>query len=260
MISVCAVLALSVALGCVVLPRFSDDDSTLQSVETAESVSNETVESIPTQNSVQHENGKDYTISVDESEFSSEQLMSAQEVNLNLSFSTSCVTLSELCENAEISVECTVLSVSNTIKEGYPYTKYDVQVDDVLYGDLNVGDKISVVQIGGYMTLQDEIDAYDNSVKFQDISQDERSSILIEKRIGDYPDVGEKYILFLSADNLFEGAYYPVNEYEGVFKYDDSSEKFNRNMPEDQTDDLISVDSDELKASCLNIKNNASLS
>lgn len=245
----CSILALAVVVGCVSSFAFNNnkknevlaannDSSGLSQTASQENISN------------------DYTISVKETNFTLEQINTAQKVDLNPSFSTSCASTSELCENAEASVECTVLSVSNTIKDGYPYTKYDVEINDVLYGDFNIGDKISVIQIGGYMTIQDEINAYNNEDKFQNISLDARESTLIEKNIADndYPLAGDRYVLFISKDNLFEGAYYPVNEYEGVFKYDVNSQKWNRNMPEEQSNDLTSVKLDKLKAVCADVK------
>lgn len=199
----------------------------------------------------------DYTISVCETNFTTDQLNNSIKVDLNPSFMTSCVTMSELCNAAEYAIDCTVLSVANTLKDGYPYTKYDVEINDVIYGDLQVGNKISIVQIGGYMTIQDEINAYNNSIKFQDISANLRSSTIIEKRVSsnDTPLVGDRYVLFISRDNLFDGAYYPVNEYEGVFKYNETYQTLERSMPEGQPQDLSIIDLNMLKASCIDILN-----
>lgn len=108
---------------------------------------------------------QDYTVDIEEYYFSEEEKNNAQKVVWAENFSSSFRDLKDLCTN-EASIECKILTVANTINDGIPYTKYDVEVTDVLFGDLKVGDKVTVMQMGGYMTMQDEIDAFDNAVKF----------------------------------------------------------------------------------------------
>lgn len=195
---------------------------------------------------------QDYTVDIEEYNFSEEEKNNAQKVVWAENFSSSFRDLKDLCTN-EASIECKILTVANTINDGMPYTKYDVEVTDVLFGDLKVGDKVTVMQMGGYMTMQDEIDAFDNAVKFTENPEKSWKDIIIEKKGEnmEFPNVGEKYILFISKDTaVYKGIYFPVNSYEGIFKYDPEPNLYVRNMPEEIVSDIDRITLDELKEKC----------
>lgn len=194
----------------------------------------------------------DYTVDIEEYNFTEEEKSKAQKVGYAASFSTSFKELKNLCTN-EASIECKVLKVANTLKDGIPYTKYDVEVTDVLFGNLNVGDKVTVMQMGGYMTLQDEVEAFNNATKFKDVPEESWKDIIIEKQGErmECPSIGERYILFMSKDTaVFKDIYFPVNFYEGIYKYNSETGRYVRNMPEEIFSDIDDISLDDLKIKC----------
>jgi hypothetical protein len=178
--------------------------------------------------------GRDLTIRVKELDITGheDQISNAQKVMVSQSFATSCATLKDLYRNCPEIVRCTVTKSAFTVHEGTPYTKIDVKVTDSLKGDLSAGDMITVMQMGGYMTLQDEVDAFHDEAHFKQMTKEERQKIFIEKKTSsdNYPKAGDSYVYYLAKDNIFPGAYTPVNDYECRFKIDGNG-NCTRNMP-----------------------------
>ncbi len=109
------------------------------------------------------------------------------------------------------------------------------------------------MQIGGYMTLQDEVEAFDNAVKFKDIPKESLKDIIIQKQGErmECPTAGDKYILFMSKDTtVFKGVYFPVNLYEGIYKFDPETKLYVRNMPEEIISDIDNISLEDLKTKC----------
>lgn len=168
---------------------------------------------------------RDLTIQVDELNLAAQgdKINSAKPGICLLSFAKSCATISNAYQNSTHIVLCTVKSVAFTVKNGFPYTKMDVSITDSLKGDLKVGDLITIVQMGGYMTLQDEVDAFHDEAHFPDVPADKRKDTIIEEKTTTepYPKAGESYVLFFNSSTLFSGAYTSVNDYEGRYKLGD---------------------------------------
>ncbi|MDI6619849.1 MAG: hypothetical protein QME45_14555 [Clostridiales bacterium] len=196
--------------------------------------------------------GRNLTIKVKEFDIKGreDQIKKAQEVLVSPSFATSCATFEGLYKNSTQIVRCDIQNVGFTVKNGMPYTKLDVKVTDSLKGDLHIDDIITIIQYGGYMTIQDEIEAFNNEVHFAGMTKEERENTIIEKKITKeaYPKAGESYVYFLSLNNKFSGAYVPVNDYECRYKLN-SKGRFVRYMPQNESnakaftsDEIQSVD------------------
>ena len=114
---------------------------------------------------------------------------------------------SGLNENSSVIVKGTIVDVSFVIERGMPHTVSTVKIDESLKGELKTGSLISVVQVGGYMTLQDEIDWFGGESRFSSVAKSEWANTLIEKKYGnaEFPEKGQEFIYFLyTADSEYE--------------------------------------------------------
>ena len=168
--------------------------------------------------------GSDLTVKCNCIDYTHEQLNNTVLVSAECSFAYSVPTLDSLYSHAESIINCTVCDVRYTVLEGTPYTIYDVIVNEVYHGVLNVGDKISILQYGGYMTVQDEIDYYKNDVRFNGMTDEEKQNILIEKRSTTGANLmeGDSFVTFIAKEDILEGAYYTINEGESIFLFHDA--------------------------------------
>lgn len=171
-----------------------------------------------------------------------EQLKNSKTTQVSPSFMRPYLTFEQLNEGSQEIIECTIKNVEFFIENGIPYHKIDVEVNDILKGDLKVGDLVSIIQFGGYMTLQDEVDAFDNEFRFPDTTKEQRENIIIQKKITPepYPEVNEKFVFYLVKDNVYKNAYTSLNDYQGRYK-DNKQSKYERFVPDSERDSTYNV-------------------
>jgi len=146
-----------------------------------------------------------------------------------LSFAQPCQTISELDKTSEHIVVGTVVSKDYFSYDGNAYTKIDLVLTHVIKGKFREGDKISVIQMGGYISIEDMVSSRDNGFRFADVPQDKWSSTYLwEETEGlPCPEPGQQVLYFLLEWNAFENGLVPCNDYEGVF-IDDGKGVFSR--------------------------------
>lgn len=154
-------------------------------------------------------------------------------VEAEASFSTACETAEEIYENSSYIVKGKVNDTYFTVLEGLPYTVVDFQISESLKGGLESDSINTILLYGGYMTIQQEVSYYDNASKFKNVNKEKWKSTFLEKRLTDakYPEVGEEYVMCLIDNELSEGTFVPVNEYETVFKK--VGDSYTRTLPSD---------------------------
>ena len=175
----------------------------------------------------------DKTVNIKKMKFTEKQKEEAASVKSSMSFAKSCKEIDGLYNNSEYIVEGEVENTFFTVLYGEPYTVMELKVNEKFKGSVNTNDKITVLLYGGYMTVEQLVENVGDE-KFKELSVEERKNKLIEKKTTDseYPNVGDKYILFLMDSNLVENAYDPVNDYECIFKSE--GKDYIRNFPEDE--------------------------
>ncbi|MDE6087308.1 MAG: hypothetical protein K2G25_02880, partial [Oscillospiraceae bacterium] len=96
----------------------------------------------------------DYTITVEEFTPTNEQLSNVTHETISMNFSENYDSFQQLFENVKAAVHCKVLSVAYTIMQDTPYTVYNIEILESIYGTFIAGDKLSIVQYGGYLLPQ----------------------------------------------------------------------------------------------------------
>lgn len=180
----------------------------------------------------------DKTISVDSfdpNDFSSKIIES-----MSPSFSKLYKDQSELYEVATNVVYGTVKDTAYFDESGAAHILYDFAIDEVYKGSLNEGDVISVLTLGGYVRLSKYIEVYGNT-RFEDYTDEQINATVMESdNMGiPTPEVGDKYLLFLS-DPIADEAPFPNGAYveKGSFmgRYAEQGDEFVRYKPESEPD------------------------
>ena len=174
-----------------------------------------------------------YTITVEEFTPTREQLSNVTHETVSMNFSENYDSFQQLFENAKAAVHCKVLSVAYTIMQDTPYTVYHIEIIDSLCGSFIAGDKLSIVQYGGYLVPgNSSVDDPSTDVK---PPSDQEQTELIEQQIAgsDPPVVSQEYVLFLTPDEMFDGAYEALHENEGMFRYDPKTGELIRSVEQD---------------------------
>ncbi|MDE7121139.1 MAG: hypothetical protein K2O42_03160 [Oscillospiraceae bacterium] len=174
-----------------------------------------------------------YTITVEEFTPTREQLENVTHETISMNFAEHYDSFQQLFENAGAAVRCKVLSVTYTIMQNAPYTVYHIEIIDSIYGSFIAGDKLSIVQYGGYLVPEDSSNNEpDHEPKPPSSSSQEE---LIEQQIAgsEMPVVSQEYVLFLTPDDVFDGAYEALHENEGMFWYDPETGELIRSVEQD---------------------------
>ena len=152
-------------------------------------------------------------------------------VNAEASFKTRCQTFEEIYDNSKYIVQGTVDKVDFTVIDGIPYTVLSFRVADSLKGNMEENTINTVMMYGGYMTVKQEVDYYNDAERFKEIKKKDWGKAFIEKRLiqKEYPKCGEEYVISLGDSDIVEGAYVPVNEFETVFRKE--NERYVRTVP-----------------------------
>lgn len=122
--------------------------------------------------------------------------------------------VSTIAEYSSAIVRGVVQEVTFTSYEGDAFTAVTFYVDECYKGDLKQGDLITILQMGGYIPLQDHMDYYQDEYLYESLSNEEvANSILHESHEGDgEPQVGDHNIYFL--DSPIAGSSLPAEAYQ----------------------------------------------
>lgn len=86
------------------------------------------------------------------------------------------ITLEKLQENSSAVVTGTITDIGYVARSAIPFIFATVTVDEALKGDLASGDKISLMQHGGYITIAETVAAMNNPNDFSMVPEDEWDS------------------------------------------------------------------------------------
>lgn len=133
-------------------------------------------------------------------------------------------TIAQLCSDAEQIIRGVIRDVSYYYEYNSPssHTMMNVTVEEVLYGDLQIGDTVSACKGGGFMPLKD---AYpDIQARNPDLTDQELENTVLETiSDGDpHPSAGQEVLLFLCKDaSAPYNAWAVISGYEGQFTKED---------------------------------------
>lgn len=135
-------------------------------------------------------------------------------------FATRFQTVEDITKYSSYIVKGTVKDTYFTVIEGMPYTVIDMNIDENIMGDLKENETITILSYGGYISVQQIIDADKNNEKFSDIPKEERKTTYYSDKFidADFPKQGEEYVMCLMDSCLKKGVYEPVNAFESIFK------------------------------------------
>lgn len=108
-----------------------------------------------------------------------------------------------IAESAETVVRGVIQEVTFTSFGGTAYTAVSLAIDECYMGDLQQGDLITVLHMGGYISLRDHIARYDDAFRFDYPSEEEiENTILHEPNEGEPdPQVSDHNIYFFNPVN-----------------------------------------------------------
>ncbi len=157
-----------------------------------------------------------------------EQMKNAEVIEASSQYRYPASTLEEIVQNSTELVACEVEEVEFvTILNGQPQTKTVVKILDSLKGGLEPGDRITVYNDGGYITMDDYIKTREIEARFPDATQQQRMNTVYEIKNSDaqnerYPEVGDRYFYGLRTDSSLNGGYFPTTGPFTTYRMDDS--------------------------------------
>lgn len=189
----------------------------------------------PTTTTVPVKKPTNYTITIEEFTPTREQLSNVTHETVSMNFSENYDSFQQLFENAGAAVRCKVLSVAYTIMQDMPYTVYNIEITESICGSFIKGDKLSIVQYGGYLLSENTPPPPGDTPDNDPGSPGTQTSDLIEIQItgSETPVVSQEYVLFLTQDDVFDGAYEILHENEGMFRYDPKTGELIRSVEQD---------------------------
>lgn len=164
--------------------------------------------------------------------------------------------LNDISDHSTQVVRGTITDVSFISIQGEAWTKTDIQIDDVLNGNLCINDIVSIYTIGGYMPLTDHIAYYKDDFRFSNMSKESIENTFIYSVVEDeaVPRIGDSYVYFLTEtlnnSPLPEGAYERVCGKESQFDILDNGSTLSRQLPalENESQDITQqISMDQLK-------------
>jgi hypothetical protein len=135
------------------------------------------------------------------------------------------MTVNELGNGSKAIVEGTVVNREFFSLGSFAYMTVDVAINQVIKGELRQGDTISILHMGGYISVQDVVTAHPtDDVRFAAIPREKWSTTYIYEAaaIGAYPVVGESFLYFLQTDPAHPDLYFALNDEEGTFRSDNA--------------------------------------
>ncbi len=153
------------------------------------------------------------------------------EISSSPSFMTSFRTLDEITEKSDYIVSGSAEKVYYTTIGELSYTVVDFLVDESLKGDIKTNSLITVLFLGGYISVEDNIKLKGNADKFSYVPEEKRATTFIKHTVSGAPLPAEKecYVLCLGENENYKGTYYPRNEFETIFKK--TGETYERYLP-----------------------------
>ena len=163
------------------------------------------------------------------------------EVGSSPSFMTSFRTLDEITKKSEYIVRGSAEKVYYTAIDGITYTVVDFLVTESLKGEIENNSLITVLFLGGYISMDEHIKSRGNADKFSGIPKEKWSTTFVKRTVegAPLPQEKENYLLCLGKNKGFNGSYYPHNEYEGVFQK--TGETYERYLPEGYSGEKVDV-------------------
>jgi hypothetical protein len=141
--------------------------------------------------------------------------------------------VAQLRDNSEVIVLGTVENVRYVCDGGLPHIFWDLRIADALKGAVGVGDRITLAQMGGYISIADYVAAMNDPFDFQEFPEDEWAStwIVFTPAENAWPQEGKEYAYFLVDNDVWApgseilgDTYTPLCDAEGSFaKTDDGS-------------------------------------
>lgn len=186
-----------------------------------------------------------------------EQREQAIPVGSTASYMYSAQTLEQLCTNSVAAVRGTIVQQANTTYDGNAYHVYAIQVEEAYFGSPQAGDTIVMLLAGGYVPLEDVIEANDSADRFSEIPQSEWGTTMVHQSVLglEMPQAEEEYVFFLLDDNHFSGCYYPLCEGYGILRYDEGEGAFHRMLEDETGTELIQAQTVEaFDAQCVQVR------
>lgn len=142
-----------------------------------------------------------------------------------------------LYNNAAYAIKGTIKSVEYVTISGLPWTQIKVNVSETFNGSIPMDNEITIMQFGGYIALQDQIEYWNDKDKFSNMTESEINNTMlrITSYGEEYPIVGEENIYFLvtAGDaSLPSGSYERLGSFMGEFNLD-SNNNLSRYQPEE---------------------------
>lgn len=109
------------------------------------------------------------------------------------------LTLENLVNESDCIVEATVENVIFTQIDGEPWTQVDVRITSSKAGSLQVGDLISIYELGGCMPMETFIEQNEEEERFSELTaeQIEQTTFVQQADGQDFPKVGDAALYFL---------------------------------------------------------------
>lgn len=123
--------------------------------------------------------------------------------------------LDDISANSTQVINATIESVSYEVIQGNPWTKVQVKVNSVIRGDIKSGDEIVIYSLGGYISLSQHIEYYNDKFRFNmDDSEIDNTMVHYVIEGESDPKVGESHIYCLQ--ETMESSPLPEQAYERV--------------------------------------------
>lgn len=182
---------------------------------------------------------RDLTLSVDESFSAPDSGKKVMDVRSSMDGFLS-PELDSLIQASDAIVRGTVKNVVFTQFDGIAWTKADLLITESLKGEFQKGDLVSVFILGGYISLADHIQAYDNAFRYEGLTPEEIQNTVLKETVNgeSFAQVGDDYIYCLvktlEDSPLPDGAYERVSSY-GQFAIDQEDNYIQNGVGEDGT-------------------------
>lgn len=133
----------------------------------------------------------------------------------------------DLLADSDVVVYAQVESVEYFTLEGVPWNKMDVRVLDAYKGGVQAGDRISIMQFGGYLPLAEQIRVFNDGDKFSNMTQEEINNTVFKKTMegAPLPEVGNRGVYFVVegvTEGLPKGAYEVNCSFQSQYILNDS--------------------------------------
>lgn len=159
-------------------------------------------------------NGTDYTVTVDNFDPSGNIVASA--LGGSPEFSYIYEDSSELSQVSQLIVIGEVIDIQYTDTNARPSTLYDFRISEVLRGNFEKNDVITIEEYGGFVRGSVYKSVY-GDLKFGNTLSDDELIQISPLGNAPSPKIGDKYILFLAESDIIPGTYCTFGTYMGKY-------------------------------------------